>query len=78
MKLEKGMNPRDHVPGHRERGPVRFSYTLKDVADVLGVSPRTMRRWQGDSGAPFDPSDLSEVCERYAERARLRAERRRG
>lgn len=63
VQLKEGMNPRDHIPGHKERGPIRFTYTLQDVADVLGISMSTLRRRQ--AGGPFDPSILADVCRVY-------------
>ena len=65
--FKEGVDPRTYIRGHRERGPVQFTYTLQDVADLLGVSRRTLRRWQADSVDPFDPGDLADVCHRYHE-----------
>lgn len=38
-----GENPRT-LRGHRERGPVRFAYTVKSIADAAWVSVPTVRR----------------------------------
>lgn len=70
--LTRGMNPREHVPGHRERGRKRFAYTYDDLATLYGVEVRTVYNWAADSGRPFDPSDLESVCERWAERRTAR------
>lgn len=39
----RGINPR-LLPGHRERGPQRFSYTFEDVALAAGCATSTVRR----------------------------------
>ena len=73
--FKEGVDPRTYIRGHRERGPVQFTYTLQDVADLLGVSRRTLRRWQADSADPFDPSDLEDICRAWYERAAHGVER---
>lgn len=64
-EFEKGVNPRHALPNHRERGAKRFEYTLKDVADLFGVSKRTVHRWQAEG---LDPSNLEDICEHYHQR----------
>lgn len=54
-----------HLSRHKERGPERITYTLKDVAEVFGVGKRTLRRWQCDDDDPFDPRSLQSICEKY-------------
>jgi hypothetical protein len=61
----KGVDPREHLPNHSERGPRRFVYTTHDVASLIGVSKRTLRRWGLDVGS------LEAVCLAWVQR-RLR------
>lgn len=68
--LGPGMNPRDNVLGHRERGLKRFTYTYQDLANLYGVGIRTIRNWVAGSGQPFDPSDLESVCRLWCKRHR--------
>ena len=49
VQLERGMNPRDHIPGHRERGPKRYEYTQPGLADRLGVSLSTVQHARPDT-----------------------------
>lgn len=64
----EGVNPRGYLSNHSERGAKRFTYTLQDVASVLGVSKRTLRRWRAASSHPFDPADLESICRLWAAR----------
>ena len=44
--LEPGMDPRKHLRRHKERGPVRYTYTVHDVAQAFGVHVDTLLRWR--------------------------------
>jgi uncharacterized protein YjcR len=70
----KGMNPREHLSRHGERGPKRFSYTYDDLAEAFDVKPRTLRSWV--HSGKLDPADIADVCRFYRDRAR-RAEAKR-
>lgn len=59
VKLERGMNPRDHIPGHRERGPKRYEYTYHDLAKRLDVSLSTVQNHQ-----PSTPEALARLVHR--------------
>ena len=42
--LHPGMNPREHLRRHKERGPIRYYYTVNDVAAAAGCSIPTVYR----------------------------------
>ena len=55
-----GENPREHIK-HRERGPVLYVFSLKDIANATGLSYSTIKRKK--SIGEFDPTNLVSVCE---------------
>lgn len=64
VKLTSGMNPREHIPGHRERGPKQYTYTQRDLAEGLDVSISTVRRHH-----PSTPESLARLVHRQRVRA---------
>lgn len=42
--FEPGTDPRRSLRRHRERGPARYHYTVKTIAEAAGVSVPTVRR----------------------------------
>lgn len=49
IKLEPGMNPRDYISRHRERGPKRHEYTYPELAKRLNVSLGTVQNHRPDT-----------------------------
>jgi len=66
--FKEGVDPRTYLRAHRERGRKKFTYTYDDLAELFGVSVRTLHNW---TSAGFDPSDLEDICRRWYERARF-------
>ena len=64
VRLKPGMNPRDHIPGHRERGPKRHEYTYPGLAKRLGVSLSTVQNYRPDT-----PEALARLVHRQQVRA---------
>jgi len=60
MVLKPGENPRQMLPGHKERGPVPHGFTLADIAKAAGVGNQTVRKAITDKR--LDPSDLASVA----------------
>lgn len=48
---------------HRPRGPGRFSYTWQEIADLLGLSLLTAKRYGQGAGRKFNPRDLRSLFE---------------
>lgn len=65
--MKPGMNPRDHIPRHRERGPKRYEYTYHGLAKRLGVSLSTV---QGHR--PSTPEALARLVHRQQVRMHAR------
>jgi len=65
---------RDH-PNHRERGPMRFSYTYADIARAAGVSARTARNAACGDQPELDPQSLKSVVDYVMSRAGRRYRR---
>jgi hypothetical protein len=82
--------PRDGVtsadprlnPGHRERGPARFTFTYQDIADLTGMTVAAVRNAASATKrvpAELNPRDLASVVRFIVarqERALRRALRR--
>jgi hypothetical protein len=45
----KGVDPREYVPKHRERGAARYSYTYQDLIEMLQVSESTVKKYKPNS-----------------------------
>jgi len=66
--FEKGKNPRSN-PGHRERGRVRIKFTWDDMANLFGLSARTLQNYAAKN--LFDPEDLRSIVEFYNKRNKI-------
>lgn len=65
---QKKPGPRDN-PRHRERGLAQLApYTWQTIADLLGVSIHTARKYGQGKGRKFNPADLRSVVAYYEER----------
>ena len=65
--LKPGENPRDKLPGHRERGPKRFWYGYREIGAVLGCSVGAVKAMIGRG--ELDPADLGSIARAVAYRA---------
>ena len=74
-QFKDGVDPREYIRGTGRGGRSGLTYTRQDVAEVLGVSVRTLRRWASDSGTPFDVGSLEDICRAWHERAVHEVER---
>ena len=44
MPFEPGCDPRRYLRAHRERGAVRYAFSMSDIAAAAGVSVHTARQ----------------------------------
>lgn len=67
-----GVNPREYLSAHRERGPKRFEYTVHDVAELLGVSVKTVYNMKSRKHSDrLDMTSLESICRAWAKRKKL-------
>ena len=64
--IPPGVNPRDHFRRHKERGPIRYWYSVPDVARACGVTVETVRLWARTGR--LDLADLASVARVIARR----------
>lgn len=67
-EFEPGVNPRDVLRHHRERGMTEFSYTYKDLAELFGVSVGRARNMASGGKKRYDPRELESICALWARR----------
>ncbi len=62
------MHPKDprNNPNHRERGLVRYTYTVNDIANTLNRSVNTIKKLI--TTGKLDPSNLKSIIENYTKR----------
>jgi hypothetical protein len=65
-------DPRQN-PGHRERGPKRFSFTYEDIAQAAGIAVGSVKNAAAGRHATLDPNRLESVVE-FINRRRGRQE----
>lgn len=65
QQFVEGVDPREYVRRHCERGPIKYTYTRRDVERALRVSPRTLYRCEN---AGLDISDIEDICRAWHER----------
>ncbi len=63
--FEPGFNPRSH-PNHRERGRVKYHYTVDDIAKVLNRSVNTVKKLM--SNGKLFPDNLQSIINNYNQR----------